>query len=107
MRLLSLTVASILGSLTSTLLYAQSTLNYAATELPRPEWPQEIQMADMNGDGLLDLIVPLWSSDTGRQLHIYWQQADQRYPPQPSRVIDIRSEIVAVALADIRPEPGD
>lgn len=103
MRLAALTVFA----LGSSLAQAQTAINTIASELPRPEWPQALQFADMNGDGLLDIIAPMWSSDTGRQLHIYLQQSDQRYPPQPSRVIDIRSEIVAVALADIRPEPGD
>ena len=81
-------------------------INYVATELPRPEWPQDVQIADMDGDGLLDVIVPFWSSDAGRQLHIYLQQADHRFPAQASRLVDIRSEIVAVAMADVRPEPG-
>ncbi|MDP3515771.1 MAG: VCBS repeat-containing protein [Pseudohongiella sp.] len=81
-------------------------INYVATELPRPEWPQDVQIADMDGDGLQDVIVPFWSADAGRQLHIYLQQTDQRFPAQASRIVDIRSEIVAVALADVRPEPG-
>src|SRR5690606_24986393 len=92
--------------LTTGTLQAQA-INHIASELPRPEWPQEVRLADTNGDGLPDIIVPTWSSDTGRQLHIYLQHTDQRYPAQPSRVIDIRSEIVAVALADVRPEPGE
>ncbi|MDP2284608.1 MAG: VCBS repeat-containing protein, partial [Pseudohongiella sp.] len=81
-------------------------INYVATELPRPEWPQDVQIADMDGDGLQDVIVPFWSADASRQLHIYLQQTDQRFPAQASRIVDIRSEIVAVALANVRPEPG-
>jgi hypothetical protein len=76
-------------------------INYVATELPRPEWPQDVQIADMDGDGLLDVVAPFWSADAGRQLHIYLQQADHRFPAQPSRLVDIRSEIVAVAMADV------
>lgn len=97
---------------TSTLLLVMNShaqvalINYVATELPRPEWPQDVQIADMDGDGLQDVIVPFWSADAGRQLHIYLQQTDQRFPAQASRIVDIRSEIVAVALADVRPEPG-
>lgn len=81
-------------------------LNFAASELPRPEWPQQVHAADMDGDGRLDLVLPFWSVESGRQLHIFLQQADHRFPTQPSRVVDIRSEIVAVAIADLRPEPG-
>lgn len=106
MRLTAITTASLLLSLSSALT-AQTTINHVASEVPRPEWPQQLQVADMDSDGLLDLIVPVWTSDTGRQLHIYLQQPGQRYPAQPSRIVDIRSEIVAVATADIRPEPGD
>lgn len=81
-------------------------LNFIATELPRPEWPQDVQLADMDGDGLLDVIVPFWSADTGRQLQIFLQDNNRRFPAQPSRIVEIRSEIVAVAFADLRPEPG-
>jgi hypothetical protein len=81
-------------------------LNFIATELPRPEWPQDVHVADMDGDGLLDIVVPFWSSDTGRQLQIFLQDNTQRFPAQASRIVEIRSEIVAVAFADLRPEPG-
>jgi hypothetical protein len=80
--------------------------NYKATELPRPEWPQDVHVADMDGDGLQDLIVPFWSAETGRQLHIFLQDSTQGFPAQPSRIVEIRSEIVAVMLADVRPDPG-
>ena len=91
---------------TGALAQSGTSLNFIATELPRPEWPQDVHLADMDGDGLQDVIVPFWSSGTGRQLHIYLQDAAQRFPAQPSRIVDIRSEIVAVTLADVRSEPG-
>lgn len=83
-----------------------STLNFIASELPRPEWPQDAHLADMDGDGLLDVIVPFWSAETGRQLQIFLQSSTHTFPAQPSRIVEIRSEIVAVSFADIRPQPG-
>lgn len=81
-------------------------LNYLASEIPTPEWPNQLAMADLNGDGREDLILPQWTADTGRQLLVFLQQPDNRFPAQPSRYIAIVPEIVAVSFADIRPEPG-
>lgn len=80
--------------------------NYLASEIPTPDWPNQLAMADLNGDGREDLILPQWTADTGRQLLVFLQQPDNRYPAQPSRYIAIVPEIVAVSFADIRPEPG-
>jgi hypothetical protein len=88
-----------------TLLAAQS--NYIASEIPAAEWPDTLHFADVDGDGRTDIVIPYWSPDTGRQLHIYQQQDDRRYPAQPTRIVDIRPEIVAVTFADLRPEPGE
>lgn len=101
-RILTLSGIVVLASQSAAL--AQT--NYIASEIPAAEWPNQILMADMNGDGREDLIIPTWLPDTGRQLAIYLQQPDNRYPAQPSRVVDIRPEIVAVAFADVRPDPG-
>lgn len=79
---------------------------FVSSETPAPEWPEEIHYADVDGDGLTDIIIPRYSPGAGRQLHIHQQLADHRFPMQPSRVVDIRPEIVAVAFADLRPEPG-
>lgn len=100
--LLSLQLA-ILLLITSPAVNAQ---NYTASELPAPEWPDEIISADMNGNGRLDLIMPVWSANSGRQLEIFLQQADGRFSASPSRRIDIRPDIIAFTLADIRPMPG-
>lgn len=109
MRWCALMTSVVLGAnamSTGTMAQPAANLNFIATELPRPEWPQDVQLADMDGDGLQDVIVPFWSAATGRQLQIFLQDNNLRFPAQPSRIVDIRSEIVAVAFADIRPEPG-
>lgn len=81
-------------------------LNFIASEIPTPEWPNQLAMADLNGDGREDLILPQWTADTGRQLLVFLQQSNNRFPAQPSRYIAIVPEVVAVSFADIRPEPG-
>lgn len=82
-------------------------INYIASEFPAPAWPDQLAMADLNGDGRNDLIVPQWSADTGRQLLIYLQQSNNRFPAQPSSYVPIVPEVVAVSFADLRPTPGD
>lgn len=82
-------------------------LNYIASEFLAPDWPNQIAMADLNGDGRSDLVVPQWTAGTGRQLLVYLQQNNNRFPAQPSRYIAIVPEIIAVSFADIRPVPGD
>lgn len=85
---------------------AQAQLNYAVSEIALGEWPEDVLREDMDGDGRLDLIVPHWSQDAGRELLIYLQESGGRFPPEPSRHVEIKPEIVAIALADLRPEPG-
>ena len=86
---------------------ASRQLNFIASEFPAPDWPNQMAMADLNGDGRNDLIVPRWTVGTGRQLLVYLQQSNNRFPAQPSRYIAIVPEIVAVSFADIRPEAGE
>lgn len=81
-------------------------INYIASELPAPEWPNRLAMADLNGNGREDLILPHWTENSGRQLLVFTQQADNRFPAQPSRIINIVPEIVAISFADLRPDPG-
>ncbi|MDX1491872.1 MAG: VCBS repeat-containing protein [Pseudohongiellaceae bacterium] len=61
---------------------------------------------DMDGDSLVDIILPHWSQNTGRELHIYLQSSNGTYAPQPSRRVEIKPEIIAFAFADTRPAPG-
>lgn len=82
-------------------------LNFIASEFPAPDWPNQLAMADLNGDGRKDLVVPQWTANTGRQLLVYLQQVNNRFPAQPSSYIAIVPEIVAVSFADLRPAAGD
>lgn len=79
--------------------------NHVASELPRED-AGSVLYEDMDGDGLSDVIVPAWSQEAGRELLVYLQQSDGRFPSQPSRRVEIKPEIIAVGLADLRPEAG-
>lgn len=102
------TLAGVLGF--STLLASsalQAQLNFAASEIALGEWPDDILYADMDGDGRRDLLVPQWSAEAGREVLVYLQQSNGSYLPEPSRRVEIKPEIIAIAIADLRAEPGN
>lgn len=104
------TVSWLIGScLLASLLSATPALgqgNYAVTEIQTPEWPETLHFVDMNGDQRMDLIIPRWQQATGRELQIFLQRSDGSYSQQADRLVEIKPEIIAVAAADLRPEPG-
>jgi hypothetical protein len=84
----------------------QAQLNFAASEIALGEWPDDILYEDMDGDGRRDLLVPQWSVEAGREVLVYLQQSNGSYLPEPSRRVEIKPEIIAIAIADLRAEPG-
>src|SRR5690606_37377172 len=80
---------------------------FVASEIPLSDIDNQIYLADINGDGNRDVLLPHWSEQQGRELYIYLQQADGRFPSLPSTAVEIRPEIIAFATADLRSEPGD
>ena len=80
--------------------------NFSATQISLGEWPESLYFEDMDGDGRKDLILPRWQQNTGRELQIYLQQANGQFPARPSRQVEIKPEIIAIAFADVRPTPG-
>lgn len=84
--------------------FAQS--NYAAFELElENNWEGQLAFEDLDGDGRKDIVHANYQSGIGRELHVYHQQADGSFSPQPQR-IEIKTEIIAVGFADLRPTPG-
>lgn len=79
--------------------------NYAAFELRREENWAPIELQDLNGDSLKDIVVSAYTPELGRELHIFHQQADGSFSANPQRV-EIKTEIIAVGFADLRPVPG-
>ncbi len=62
-------------------------------------------IVDVDGDGLKDLVVPQYFPSTGRELHIYKQQANQRLSDVPLK-IEIKSEAIAFSMVDVRDTAG-
>ncbi len=80
--------------------------NYVAFELERDNnWERQLAFEDLNGDGLKEIIHGNFQAGIGRELHVFHQQADGSFATTAQR-IEIKTEIVAVAFADLRPEPG-
>jgi hypothetical protein len=85
----------------------QAQTNFVASEIPLREWPDDLFFEDMDGNGRKDLIVPNWSANAGRELSIYLQQDNGSFPSTPSRLVEIKPEIIAISMADVRAdEPG-
>ncbi len=80
--------------------------NFVASEIDMEFSETDILRADMNGDGKIDILNTEWQQETGRELLIYLQDSRGQFPRQPSRRIEIKTEIIAIGLADVRPQPG-
>jgi hypothetical protein len=79
--------------------------NYVASVIDRTNPFGRVLLEDLNGDGLADLVDYRWRRGFGRELLIYHQSADGRFSPNP-QFVEIKTEIIAVGFADLRPEPG-
>jgi hypothetical protein len=83
--------------------YGQS--NYVAFELERDNNWDNLITEDVNGDGAKDIIFAHFDPAIGRELHIHHQQSDGNFASNPQRV-EIKTEIIAVGFAELRPDPG-
>lgn len=61
---------------------------------------------DVDGDGLGDLVLGVWSAVHGRELAIHVQRPGGAFSPKADRRVPLKSDIVAFAVADVREEPG-
>ncbi len=80
-------------------------VSYVSSEIGSERPFGRLDSADLNGDGRLDLVDYRWRRGIGRELLIYYQSEDGRFPPNPA-LVEIKTEIVAVGFADLRPDPG-
>lgn len=100
-----LPVFGLLGATLSTMAIAQP--RYVSSTLPEVERPEEAIIADLNGNRRQDILLQNWSPDSGRELLVFQQQADGRYPGQPTRRIPVATDAVAMLTGDVGPLPGD
>lgn len=84
---------------------AQSGTNYLPFEVQLNRLVERVYNQDMNGDGLVDILLTRFDSALGRELHIHHQLADGRFEADPQRV-EIKTEIIGFGFADLRPDPG-
>ena len=68
----------------------------------------EMQLGDVDGDGLRDLFLAVRLEDGSRRLHIHRLRADGSYPPRPDHDLEVKVDIVCWGIGEFRPEdPGD
>ncbi len=79
--------------------------NYTAFELKRSDNFEPLFTEDMNGDGALDLVYAEYQEGIGRELLVYLQLEDGSFDATPVHV-EVKTEIIAVGFADLRPTPG-
>ncbi|MBN1906918.1 MAG: VCBS repeat-containing protein [Deltaproteobacteria bacterium] len=85
---------------------AFASIDFVASEIDTGENRQGYWNGDMNGDGLQDIIIATWSEANGREFLIYTQETSGNFSGAPWRRIEIKKDIVAFALADLRTDPG-
>ncbi len=81
--------------------------DFISSEIDTGKNRQGYWTADMNGDELKDIIVAVWSETDGREFLIFTQEPDGKLNGTPWRRIEIKKDIIAFTLADIRSTPGD
>lgn len=79
---------------------------YATSEIAPDAELESFWTADFDVDGREDIIAGTWGRSRGRELLIYLQRSDGSYPPVADRRVEIKSDIVAFALADVREDAG-
>ncbi|MCW8195048.1 VCBS repeat-containing protein [Proteobacteria bacterium 005FR1] len=80
---------------------------YQASVIELEETITDQITADLDGDGRQDLLVAVWSDDRGRELLVFPQGANGHFSGKPAQRIEVKKDIVAFALADIREEAGE
>ena len=83
-----------------------ASVKFISSEIDTGDNRQGYWAADMNGDLLGDILIASWSESGGREFLIYTQEENGKFSNSPWRRIEIKKDIIAFALADLRPEPG-
>ncbi len=85
---------------------SQAQSNYLAFELEQENnWQQQLVLEDLNGDGRKDIVYANYQPGIGRELHLFYQQIDGSFSTTAQK-IEIKTEIIAIGFADLRPLPG-
>ncbi len=85
---------------------ADGTPRHAASEIHPDGELRGFRLAPIDGDDAIDLVVAVWSPVRGRELFVHLQRGDGTFAATPDRRVDIKSDVIAYAVADLRDEPG-
>lgn len=96
---------SILGLLLLAPLLPQQ-VTRVRTHVPRPFFPLEVTLADVDGDGLLDLWIPEADDEGGRRLAIHRVRSDGTASLEPDFMVDMLPDVVLWGVGEFRDEPG-
>lgn len=99
-------VAALLLATASSVCSGQAAPSYVASVIEPREEIQSSLMADFNGDGKQDLLLSVWSEAGGRELLLYLQGDNGQFPGSPSQRVELKNDVIAFAVADLRDEPG-
>lgn len=80
---------------------------YLSSIIEPAEEIRDQHFAELNGDGLRDLLLSVWSEARGRELLLYLQTENGQFSGKPSQRIEIKKDIIGYGLADLREEPGE
>lgn len=80
---------------------------YLSSVIEPSEEIRDQRFVELNGDGLQDLLLSVWSEARGRELLLYLQTENGQFSGKPSQRIEIKKDIIGYGLADLREEPGE
>lgn len=83
-----------------------ASVDFVSSEIDTGDNRQGYWTSDMNGDNLQDILIATWSEANGREFLIYTQEKSGKFSGSPWRRIEIKKDIIAFAIADLRPDPG-
>ena len=84
-----------------------ASVDFVSSEIDTGDNRQGYWASDMNGDNLQDILIATWSTANGRELLIYTQESNGKFSNTPWRRVEIKKDIIAFALADLRSDPGN
>lgn len=82
--------------------------DFVHLSLPVDGTISEARFVDVDGDGRVDLVLSVLPDAPGsrRELRLYPQDADGMFPTAPSQTVKVPDDVIACAVADVRPDPG-
>jgi len=74
------------------------------SRIPVPGRVLNLAVADVDGDGLQDLLLAVHLDAGGREIRIHRLRADGALPATPDRVVEVKQDVVCWGVGEFRPE---